>query len=101
MTDDEIEAKRQKELAETRKSDKERGEKQPLEFRYGPETFGCHEALHVTLLVLGLIERELLSHGTILQNAEWYRHVYKAQDELGALYQEIGAAHLSGTDQRH
>lgn len=102
MTDDEeLEAERLARLAELRKSDQERGEKQPPEFRYGPESFGCHEALHVTNLILGLIDRELAGHGAIIQNAEWYAHVRKAQDELAGLYQKIGAAHLAGIDQRH
>jgi hypothetical protein len=99
--DKELEAERLALLAELRKSDQERGETQPLEFRYGPESFGCHEALHTTSLLLGLIDRELSAHGAIIQNAEWYAHVRKAQDELAALYQKIGAAHLAGTDQRH
>ncbi|RVI34235.1 hypothetical protein [Sinorhizobium meliloti] len=99
--DKELEAERLSKLAELRKQDQERGEKQPLEFRYGPESFGCHEALHVTNLILDLIERELTSHGAIVQNAEWYAHVRRAQDELAALYQKIGAAQLAGTDQRH
>ena len=102
MTEDkELEAERLARLAELRKSDQERGEKQPLEFRYGPESFGCHEALHATNLILGLIDRELAGHGAIIQNAEWYAHVRRAQDELAALYQKIGAAHLAGTDQLH
>ena len=101
MDEDEVEAERQHKLAELRESDRERGEKQPLEFRYGAESFGCHEALHVTNLVLALIDRELGSHGAVIQNAEWYAHVRKAQDELWALYQKIGAAHLAGTDPRH
>jgi hypothetical protein len=99
--DEEFEAERLAKLAELRKSDQERGEKQPLEFRYGPESFGCHEALHVTNLVLNLVERELADHGAIVQNAEWYAHVRKAQNALAALYQKIGTAHLAGTDQRH
>ncbi|MBN8997696.1 MAG: hypothetical protein J0H94_21010 [Rhizobiales bacterium] len=96
-----IEAERLQSLAELRAADRERGEKQPLEFRYGPESFGCHEALHVANIVVNLIDRELRAHPAILQNADWYAHVRRAQDELWALYQKIGAAHVEGTDPRH
>lgn len=92
VTDDEIESCRREKLAERFSIDENVGQKLSLEMRYGPETFGCHEALHVAHLVYDLIERQLLTHGAIIQNAEWFRHVYKAQEELGELYQSIGAA---------
>jgi hypothetical protein len=95
VTDDEIEICRREKLAERSTIDKDVGQKLSLEMRYGPETFGCHEALHVTHLLYDLIETQLLSHGAILQNADWFKHVYKAQAELGELYQSIGAAHFA------
>ena len=79
-------------LAAVFREDRERGSVQPLESRYGPGTFGDHEALHVANMVLGLIERELAGHPAILLQPEWYAHVRKAQDELFSLYQKIGAA---------
>jgi hypothetical protein len=100
-SNDDYEAERLRKLAEWRESDREKGEKQTLEFRYGSESFGCHEALHVTNLVTNLIDRELANHGAILLNAEWYGRVRKAQDELWELYQSIGAAHACETNARH
>jgi hypothetical protein len=93
MSED-YEDERRKRLAECRRTDHEAGKADSLESRYGPNSFGCHEALHVTNLALGLIERELADHPAILIEPEWYTHVRKAQDELFALYQKIGAAHL-------
>ena len=61
--------------------------------RYAPGAAGCHEALHVTNFIARLIDNELLQHGAIIQNADWYRRARRAQDELAALYQQIGSAH--------
>lgn len=79
-------------LAVAFREDRARGSAHPLESRYGPGTFGDHEALHVANLILGLIERELAEHPAILLQPEWYAHVRRAQDELSSLYQKIGAA---------
>jgi hypothetical protein len=93
MSED-YEDERRERLAERHRADHEAGEGRSLEERYGAQSFGCHEALHTTNLILGLIERELVEHPAILLDAEWYAHVRKAQDELFALYQKIGATHL-------
>lgn len=45
-------------LEERRKEEAQGGPDRPsLEARFGPGSFGCHEALHVTELVVDLIER--------------------------------------------
>lgn len=60
--------------------------------KYGPGSFGSHEALHTSNLILHLIERELAEHPAILLHPEWFAHVRAAQDELSSLYQKIGAS---------
>jgi hypothetical protein len=64
--------------------------------RYAPGSMGCHEALHMANMLADTIDRQLLTHPAILLNPHWYAHVWRACDELGALYQEIGAVHLGG-----
>jgi hypothetical protein len=40
--------------------------------------------------------RQHLTHPAIILNPAWYARVWRAGDELGTLYQEIGAVHFSG-----
>lgn len=89
---EDYEAERRERLAELVKADEAKAGL-PLE-SYSPGTFGSHEALHASHMILGLIERELAEHPAILLQPEWYAHVRKAQDELFSLYQKIGAEHL-------
>ncbi|RCS22166.1 hypothetical protein DUT91_19400 [Phyllobacterium salinisoli] len=42
-----------------------------LEERFGPESFGCHEAMHVTQLVVDL--SQLVQHSAVLLNPVWHR----------------------------
>ena len=42
------------------------------------------------------IDRQLLTHPAILLNPHWYARVWRACDELGALYQKIGPVHVGG-----
>jgi hypothetical protein len=97
--DREHEEDRQRALAK-RATDPQRGDASSLEAQYTPGTPGCHEALHVANLAVRLIENELCQHGAIISNADWYRRARRAQDELAALYQEIGAAHLAKPNSR-
>lgn len=59
-----------------------------------PGTPGCHEALHLAHVFVGLIDRELLNHPAVLLNPDWYARVSRACGELADLYQAIGAEHL-------
>ena len=61
---------------------------------YVPGSFGCHELLDRTSLVVDLIERNLLTHPACLQNADWHRLAAKAAEALHELYQQVGEAHL-------
>lgn len=68
-----------------------------LETRYGPGSFGCHEALHVTNLVVDLLERELAGHGAVLLDAFWYGKVREAQALLYTAYSQVAQVHLEAT----
>ena len=57
---------------------------------------GCHEALHMANMLADTIDRQLLTHPAILLNPHWYARVWRACDELGALYQKIGPVHVGG-----
>lgn len=61
--------------------------------RYGPGTFGCHEALDRTSILMHQAY-ELAEHGAILLNDEWKAMALKAAESLFDLYQSIGAVHL-------
>jgi hypothetical protein len=64
--------------------------------KFAPGTMGCHEALHMSNVLADTLDRQLLTHPAIILNPAWYARVGRACDELGTLYQEIGAAHFSG-----
>ncbi|BCH14946.1 hypothetical protein [Mesorhizobium sp. L-2-11] len=65
-----------------------------LESRYGPGTFGCHEGVHVTKLVVDLIEDKLVNHGSVILNPYWFYCVREAQQLLYAAYSAVGGEHL-------
>ena len=89
----EIEEKRRALLEEHRQEWAGTPGMQKLEDRFGPGTFGFHEALHVNHLILDLIERELGSHSAVLLDPRWYDLVERAQDLLSTAYQHAGAQH--------
>jgi len=66
-----------------------------LAVRYGPGSFGCHEAMHVTQVVVDLLERELLSHSAVLLDAFWYGKVREAQALLRSAYNHVAEAQLA------
>lgn len=62
--------------------------------RFDPGSFGCHEALHTTSLILSILHEHLSTHPSIQANPEWRNQVGEVEDILANLYQEIGAVHL-------
>ena len=66
--------------------------------RYAPGSYGCHEALQMTSFLANAVASELLEHGAITQNAEWYELAERAHQALFDLYQAIGAQHLEADD---
>lgn len=69
-----------------------------LEAQFGPGSFGCHEAFHVSNMILELMQRELLEHSAVLLDPEWYALVRDAQDALSQAYQHAGRTHNALTD---
>ncbi len=83
---DELEKERLAALAEAPEHDPE---------QYQPGSFGCHEALHTTSLLMESVPRQLLNHPTILHDPEFYALTSEAHTALFDLYQAIGAKHLT------
>lgn len=82
-------------LEERRRVDAKDGPDRPsLEERFGPGSFGCHEAMHVTQLVVDLIERQLVQHSAVLLNPVWYAQVREAQGLLYHAYSAAADQHL-------
>jgi dihydroxyacetone kinase len=61
---------------------------------FDPGSFGCHEALHTTSLLIDLVDRELCEHEAIQRNAIWTAYAQKARDALQDLYDAIGREHI-------
>ncbi|WP_199564217.1 hypothetical protein [Shinella sp. WSJ-2] len=63
--------------------------------QYASGSFGFHEAVHTTSIVLDLVDDQLLHHPAIAGNAEWFRLAAKASEALFNLYQSMGAAQVA------
>ena len=63
--------------------------------QYSAESFGFHEAVHTTSIVLDLVDDQLLHHPAIAGNSEWFQLAARASEALFNLYQAMGAAQLS------
>jgi len=90
-TDQEIERERRRWLARRRKvlaKDNVRIED------FAPGTRGCHEALHLSSVLLDTFDRHLLDHSAVIADPEWFRLAWRAHEYLFALYQQMGAGHL-------
>lgn len=61
---------------------------------YGPGSFGCHELLDRTALVLDFLEKHIAEHPACVQQPSWFALVRDATASLSQLYQEIGRGHL-------
>ncbi|MDE1992164.1 MAG: hypothetical protein KGI75_06650 [Rhizobiaceae bacterium] len=63
--------------------------------QYAPGTFGCHEAMHTTSIMLDMTDDQLLQHPAILSDPAFYRLASDVHEALFALYQAIGSKHLA------
>jgi hypothetical protein len=63
------------------------------EKQFAPGSFGCHELLDRTSLVLKMIEEFIANHPSCIGNAEWYALAEQAAEALGSLYQQVGSEH--------
>ena len=87
---EEIEATRQEYLDQLRDDDEQCQE-------YVPGSYGCHELLDRTAMLMNTLDHYILSHPACVNNKEWFALAYRAVDALNALYQSIGAEHLEKT----
>jgi hypothetical protein len=62
-----------------------------------PGSFGCHELLDRTALIMKTVEEFIVSHPACLNNKEWFALARQASEALHELYQQIGAEHLEKT----
>ncbi|QRI65002.1 hypothetical protein JQ506_08495 [Shinella sp. PSBB067] len=63
--------------------------------QYASGSFGFHEAVHTTSIVLDLVDDQLLHHPAIAGNSDWFRLAARASEALFNLYQAMGAAQLA------
>jgi len=94
MSEGEYEQNRMAALQERRQQDAEGADKRSLEVRYGPGSFGCHEAVHVTHLVIDLLDSQLANHSAVLLDPQWYSSIREAQSLLYRAYNVAAGKHL-------
>lgn len=92
--ENEFEEERLRALAAREEEEAGEPEYRRLAVRFGPGSFGCHEAVHMTQAVVALIQRELVEHSAVLQDADWYRQVREAQELLHGAYQRAAEKHF-------
>lgn len=61
---------------------------------WGPGTWGCHELLDRTCMILEILEEHIYKHPSIKYSKKWEKLASKAGKALAELYQEIGKVHL-------
>ena len=61
-----------------------------------PGSFGCHELLDRTALIMRLLEEQVVEHPACFHRADWFALAHEATAILNRLYQEIGREHLGG-----
>lgn len=62
--------------------------------KYGPGSFGCHEALHMASYLASAVDEQLHDHPAIAANPKWSALAQRAVEALAELYQVIGAEHF-------
>ena len=91
-TDEEIERQRQEEWKQLLKEFKKDNDRSTE--GYMPGTYPTHAAFHLSSVLQDMVGRHLLEHPSIIADEVWYRHAYRAHEELFALYQEMGVGHF-------
>jgi hypothetical protein len=87
---DEIEATRQEYI------DEFKADGEPCD-EYVPGSYGCHELLDRTAMLMNTLDQYVLGHPACVNNKEWFALAYQAVDALNDLYQKVGADHLEKT----
>ncbi|HEV7402941.1 MAG TPA: hypothetical protein VGO11_08450 [Chthoniobacteraceae bacterium] len=62
---------------------------------FAPGSFGCHELLDRTALMMHVLEEQVAEHQACVQRPDWFSLAYRAVELLNQLYQEVGAEHLA------
>ena len=65
------------------------------ENEYAPGSFGCHELLDRTSLILQTLDSQILNHPACVLNPTWFDLAEEASAALAKMYQLIGEEHLS------
>ena len=66
-----------------------------LKQNFYPGTFGCHEAMHMALVLAEMVGARLCDHPTIILSTRWSELAEKAEQALHALYQAMGEQHVN------
>ena len=75
----------------------ERAQDDAGNYRLG--SFGCHELLDRTALIMRLLEEQVVEHPACFQRPDWFFLAHEATATLNRLYQEVGREHLSVREQ--
>lgn len=59
--------------------------------KYGPGSFGFHEALHTASIVMEMFDQYVLEHPSIVSDPVLYLNTARAFDALFEVYQNLGA----------
>jgi hypothetical protein len=60
----------------------------------GPGSFYFHEALHMTSVIMDMVETYLMEQPSICTDKDLYRRTNEIYTQLFQLYDELGARHL-------
>lgn len=61
---------------------------------FAPGSMGCHEALHMAMVLGEMVGERLCEHPAVQANPAWAATAEQARQLLFTLYQDIGEAHL-------
>lgn len=59
-----------------------------------PGSFGCHEALHTSYVMMDTFEKHVVEHPAIIRDKKWFRKAAKIHYKMLGLYSTIGKKHL-------
>lgn len=62
---------------------------------FAPDSFGFHEALHTSSIVLSMFDDYVLSHPSIVRDPALYLEAHRAFEGLFNLYQTLANQHLN------
>lgn len=71
-----------------------------LASKHRPDSYACHEALHMSAFFASAVESELVEHRAVMSNPEWLQLATNAVETLSALYQKIGESRLWNAGER-